>query len=215
MNGIEVRLTEVELEKCRQFAKLSAWTQQGIEFGQRDTSDRGIRETARDTLIGKVAEVAVAKHLRGYGVNSPVNFEIYGDFAGDDYDIRIFKWDVDIKATERGKWLMIEHDRLIKRKRQRFNMLPDALAFCHTEMNGNDATGLVVINGLITLPKYLEKARQLQKGDCIPNTSARLQADNYAVEQGDLLNDWKTIVDYCSRNYPPSKGAINIPWSEK
>lgn len=73
MNGIEVRLTEVELEKCRQFAKLSAWTQQGIEFGQRDTSDRGIRETARDTLIGKVAEVGHELELKyEYAMKRPV-----------------------------------------------------------------------------------------------------------------------------------------------
>lgn len=38
MNGIEVRLTEVELEKCRQFAKLSA--------ADRKTHNRVVRRYA-------------------------------------------------------------------------------------------------------------------------------------------------------------------------
>jgi len=36
----------------------------------------------------------------------------------------------------------------------------------------------------------------LKKGDVIPNTKARLQADNLAIRFEDINHDWDKIIDY-------------------
>ena len=62
---------------CVQFSNESAKSQQDIEFGQRNTAPRSIKEIARDNLIGKMAEVAVVKMLReDYQLHLPINYEI-------------------------------------------------------------------------------------------------------------------------------------------
>lgn len=40
-------------------------------------------------------------------------------------------------------------------------------------------------------------------------------ADTIEIETTDAALIVEFVEDYCSRNYPPSKGAINIPWSVK
>ena len=47
----------------------SAPTQQNVEFGQDDIAARPVAEVSRDTLIGKIAEVAFSKLMReNYGI---------------------------------------------------------------------------------------------------------------------------------------------------
>ena len=209
-----VTLDAYELRECERFAKLSAFTQQGIEFGQHDTVDRGIAETARDTMIGKVAEVAVSKMLKAKGLHCPIDFNIYERGEWDDSDIKIFRWDIDIKATERGRWLMIERGKLLMRRNQTYNLLPDALISCNTEWSGNRPTGKVRINGIISLPTFIERAKQIRKGETIPNTGTRLQADNYGVLSEGLSNNWDSIIEMLYKRDPIPKDQIELKWGE-
>lgn len=207
-----VTLDSFEIRECEQFAKLSAFTQQGIEFGQHDTKDRGIAETARDTMIGKMAEVAVAKLLKGKGLHCPVDFGIYRRGEWDDSDIKIFRWDVDIKSTVNGRWLLIERNKLLMRQNQQYNLLPDALISCNTEWD-NGPTGRVKVNGIISLPCFLSKATQIRKGEPIPGTNAKLQADNYGVKADTLENNWDTILATLYEWQPKPKDEIELRWN--
>lgn len=206
------RISEVQLNKCIEFAKLSAFTQQGIEFGQHDTAERGIIETAKDTMIGKVAEVAVANLLSSYGVHCPADFNIYRRGEWDDCDIKIFKWDIDVKASEKGKWLLIERDKLIMRSKQRFNNLPDGLIFCNVVWFEDKyrPSSEVCINGFISLQKFLNEALRLKKGDCIPNTATKLQADNFAVNKENLSPLDEQLIGLLYKATPPKKQDVKI-----
>ncbi len=71
-------LSAYDMERCVAFSKKSAESQQAIEFGQSDTVPRIPKEIARDNLIGKMAEVAVANMLReDFNLHYAVNFDIY------------------------------------------------------------------------------------------------------------------------------------------
>ena len=59
-----ITLSSFEMKQCRDFSLESAESQQPIEFGQHDTKPRSKKEIARDNLIGKMAEVGVAKMLQ-------------------------------------------------------------------------------------------------------------------------------------------------------
>lgn len=207
-----VTLDSYEMRECERFSKLSAFTQQGIEFGQHDTQDRGIAETAKDTMIGKMAEVAVAKLLKEKGLHCPVDFSVYERGEWDDSDIKIFKWDIDIKSTIRGRWLMIERNKLLMRQNQQFNLLPDALISCNTEWD-NGFTGRVIVNGIISLQLFLERATQIKKGEVIPNTQCRMQADNYGVRTDSLSNNWDMILENLYSRQPIPKNEIQLRWN--
>lgn len=80
-----ITLTKEELEKCKAFSEKSAKTQQPIEFGQSDTVARKRAEIARDTLIGKMAEVAFARMLKeDFNLDVPLDFEVYARGKWDD-----------------------------------------------------------------------------------------------------------------------------------
>ena len=112
-------LTEDEMRKCTVFSNKSAETQQAIEFGQKDTKARLVKEIARDNLIGKMAEVAVARMLRDeYRIHVPVIFDIYPRGEWDDCDIQIKTWTIDIKSTRTGRWLLFETGKLNMRVNQ-------------------------------------------------------------------------------------------------
>ncbi len=203
-----VALTPEEMQRCIEFSEKSANTQQDIEFGQKDTKSRPVPEIARDNLIGKMAEVAVLKMLRQkFDIHYPVNYEIYPRGEWDDCDVKIGAWSIDIKSTRNGKWLLFETNKLKMRQNQKINNL-DALIMCRTPWDRDRDTpiGTVELVGLISMQKLLSNnpvVKHLRKGDYIPNTNSRLQADNLAVAFADLEHDWDKIINYMTQNNPP------------
>ena len=207
-NYTVITLTPDEMQKCIEFSKKSAETQQDIEFGQKDTKPRPTKEIARDNLIGKMAEVAVLRMLREkYGIHYPVNYEIYPRGEWDDCDVKIGGWSIDIKSTRSGKWLLFETSKLKMRQNQKINNL-DALIMCRTpwDREKDAPIGSVELIGLISMKKLLSAdpiVKHLRKGDCIPNTNARIQAENLAVAFDDLEHNWDMMIDYMTKNPPP------------
>ena len=209
-------LTEEEMQKCIDFSKRSAESQQPIEFGQKDTKARPVDEIARDNLIGKMAEAAVARMLREeYKIHVPVNFEIYPRGEWDDCDIQIKAWTIDIKSTRIGQWLLFETNKLNMRVNQEINNLPDAVIMCRTPWDKESDTpiGSVELVGAISTKTLLTNKKivhRLKKGDYIPNTKAKLQADNLAVKFDDLNHDWDEIIKYMVSNKPPDLSVCII-----
>lgn len=66
--------------------------------------------------------------------------------------------------------------------------------------------GSVELIGLISMKKLLSsdpKVKHLKKGDFIPNTKSKLQAENLAVAFDDLEHNWDMMIDYMTNNPPP------------
>ena len=210
-------LSEYDMQRCLSFSKESAESQQAIEFGQSDTVPRKTAEIARDNLIGKMAEVAVSRMLReDFGVHFTVNFDIYPRGEWDDFDVQINGWNIDIKSTRTGQWLLFEVDKLRMRQNQKYNNLPDAIFMCRTPWNRetDEPKGEVELIGAVSLKVLLSgnpKVKRLKKGDCIPNTRARLQAENYGIHFRNLNSDWDSIIPYMLKNSPPDTSAYIIP----
>ena len=206
-----ITLTQDEMQKCIAFSEESAKTQQQIEFGQKDTKPRSIDEIARDNLIGKMAEVAVSRMLREeYGIHFP-----RGEW--DDCDVQIKAWTIDIKSTRSGKWLLFETSKLKMRQNQKINNLPDAVIMCRTpwDRDNDKPRGSVELIGAISVYALLKNTNHrvlhLKKGDVIPNTKARLQADNLAIRFEDINHDWDKIIDYMVKTMPPDISSLHIP----
>lgn len=211
-----VQLTADELQRCVVFSNQSAKSQQQIEFGQSDTVPRSIKEIARDNLIGKMAELAVSKMLReDYGLHIPIDYEIYPRGEWDDCDISINGWNIDIKSTRNGRWLLFELHKLRIREPQ--GKLPHAIFMCKTpwNMEKDEPVGNVELIGMISLKKLVTDhkfVKLLKKGSFIPGTRARLQADNYGVKFEDLSADWKTNIDYIIAHTPPDLKTYPTPY---
>ncbi len=208
---MKIQLSETEIGQCNDFAKRCAENQQKIEFGQKDTARRSIQEIARDNLIGKIAEVAFAKMLREhYCITVSLDFKIYPRRVWDTEDAVINNWRIDIKATRRGRWLLIEWNKL--NFRQIENRLPHLFVMARVawESKKDFPIGTADLVGCVTLDKLrpdVEHTLVLKKGDCIPKTNTRLQADNYAIELGYLETDWDSIIKKITTVAPPDVGS--------
>ena len=202
-----ITLTAEEMSLCKEFSINSAKTQQEIEFGQSDTIPREVEEIARDNLIGKMAEVAFSRMLKkNFNIEIPVDFNIYERGKWDDNDIIINGWNIDIKSTRIGHWLLIEWSKLDFRQKQ--GKLPHAFFMCKTRWNmeSDEPTGEVELVGSISLNKLKaneSKVVTLKKGQYIPRTRTRLQADNFGVLFEKLNRNWDEVIGYILHHSPP------------
>lgn len=211
---IAISLTDYEYQLCSLFSKESAKTQQRIEFGQRSTRRRSVEEIARDNMIGKMAEVAVAKTLRrDFGLHLPVNYEIYPNGECDDNDIVINRWSFDIKSTRKGSYLLFERNKVLYR--QKNGTLPDVVMMCRTpwdDRNDCPSSRTVDLIGCIGMNTLIDPASRnvyrLKAGDFLPETRCRLQADNYAVRFENLA-DFHSSIQYILTHEPYKNALIS------
>ena len=211
----KITLSSQEIKQCRIFARDAAATQQPIEFGEQDTAQRSLAESARDILIGKLAETAVSKMLNSeYGAETEVNFDIYPRGIWDENDIVCNGWSIDVKSTRAGRWLLIEWNKL--NFRSEAGDLPDFFIPCRTEwdMDTDEPGKHVEIQGYVRTEDILRGGSNiltLKKGDVIPGTSTVLQADNYGILFSDLNGDWDAFADILKSPNPNSQAHTEDP----
>lgn len=222
LNVKDIRLTEEELAKCIEFSSTSAPNQQAIEFGQHTTKARSSQEIARDNLIGKIAEIAFSKMMKeNYGIDVALDFNYYPRGKWDDQDAVINGWRIDIKGTRKGgHWMLIEWNKL--NFRQRHNNLSHVYLMFTVDWDRNKdlPTGKVSYEGAVSLEKLrhgYSTTRILRKGDLIPGTNTRLQADNYGIHYKDLYKHLNHLVVYLLENEPPLSLTADFlnPYSRK
>lgn len=190
-DAMKITLTEYEIKRCREFAEESSKTQQRIEFGNHLTEDRQDERMFSDTFTGKKAEVAVVKWLRQeYGLHLPVNYEVYPRGEWDDNDLVINGRTVDVKATNTGKWLLYDLNKLYFRLESK--TVPSMIVFCKCKESEVEIAGCISAYRLFNPDG--EKVLFLRKGDLIPGTKCSLKAANYAAKE-DALCDPKTAFD--------------------
>ena len=216
LNVKNIRLTDDELKRCIEFSRTSAPNQQAIEFGQRTTQARGTGEIARDNLIGKIAEVAFSKMMKeNYGIDVPLDFNYYPRGQWDNQDAVINGWRIDVKGTRRGgQWMLIEWNKL--NFRQRDNNLSHVYAMFSVDWDreADRPTGRVSYEGAASLEKLradCKTTKTLRKGDTLPGTKTKLQADNYGIHIRDLYKHLNHFVDYLQSNKPPASLTDGFP----
>ena len=208
-------LTKLELERCREFSRVSAQSQQAIEFGQRTTKARSVDEITRDNLIGKIAEVAFSKMMKeNYGIDVPLDFNYYPRGQWDDQDAIINGWRIDIKGTRKGgRWMLIEWNKLVFR--QRDNKLSHVYLMFVVDWNRqtDQPTGRVSYKGAVSLNRlndHTPTTLVLRKGSKLPGTNAYLQADNYGIQFKDLYKHLNHLVGYFTKSPPPQSLTDNF-----
>ena len=206
---LNIVLTAAEMDKCREFARISAASQQAIEFGQHTTKARSKKEIARDNLIGKIAEVAFSKMMKeNYGIDVPLDFNYYPRGQWDDQDAEINGWRIDVKGTRSGgRWMLIEWNKL--NFRQMDNKLPHLFVMFTVgwDRKSDQPTGEVRYRGAVSLTKLKEGVPMtviLKKGSILPGTKTPLQADNYGILFKDLYKHLNHLVKYLLEAPPPA-----------
>lgn len=194
-------LTDAEIDKCREFARISATSQQAIEFGQHTTKARSESEIARDNLIGKIAEVAFSKMMKeNYGIDVPLDFNYYPRGQWDNQDAVINGWRIDIKGTRSGgRWMLIEWNKLNFRQRENNLSHLFVMFTVDWDRNSDQPTGKVSYRGAVSLAKLKEgipTTITLRKGSILPETKTSLQADNYGIKFEDLYKHLNHLVEY-------------------
>ena len=199
--GRIITLSDYEFTLCKLFSEESAKTQQAIEFGNREDAERSIREIARDNMIGKMAEAGVSRMLYlDFGKQFHVNYDIYPRGDCDDYDIVVNGWKLDIKSTRKGHYLMFETRKMAFRASS--GTMPDVIVMCRTpwdEEKDQPSGKTVDIVGCVSAYKLSRIENVVRKGDCIPGTDCRTQAENYAMAF-EQLSDFHNAVEFMLNN---------------
>lgn len=201
VNVFHIVLTDAEMDKCREFSRISAASQQAIEFGQHTTKARPEKEIARDNLIGKMAEVAFSKMMKeNYGIDVPLDFNYYPRGQWDGQDAEINGWRIDVKGTRSGgRWMLIEWDKLDFRQRDNNLSHLFVMFTVDWDRSADQPTGDVSYQGAASLAKLKESVPTtvvLRKGAVIPGTQTHLQADNYGIRFGDLYKHLNHLVKF-------------------
>lgn len=207
VNVFHIVLTDAEMDKCREFSRISAASQQAIEFGQHTTKARPEKEIARDNLIGKMAEVAFSKMMKeNYGIDVPLDFNYYPRGQWDGQDAEINGWRIDVKGTRSGgRWMLIEWNKLDFRQRDN-NLSHLFIMFTvDWDRSADQPTGEVSYQCAASLMKLKESVPTtvvLRKGAVIPGTQTHLQADNYGIRFGDLYKHLNHLVKFLLKAPP-------------
>lgn len=201
INVFHIVLTDAEMDKCREFSRISAASQQAIEFGQHTTKARPEKEIARDNLIGKMAEVAFSKMMKeNYGIDVPLDFNYYPRGQWDGQDAEINGWRIDVKGTRSGgRWMLIEWNKLDFRQRDNNLSHLFVMFTVDWDRSADQPTGEVSYQGAASLAKLKESVPTtvvLRKGAVIPGTQTHLQADNYGIRFGDLYKHLNHLVKF-------------------
>jgi len=207
VNVFHIVLTDAEMDKCREFSRISAASQQAIEFGQHTTKARPEKEIARDNLIGKMAEVAFSKMMKeNYGIDVPLDFNYYPRGQWDGQDAEINGWRIDVKGTRSGgRRMLIEWNKLDFRQRDNNLSHLFVMFTVDWERSTDQPTGEVSYQGAASLAKLKESVPTtvvLRKGDVIPGTQTHLQADNYGIRFGDLYKHLNHLVKFLLKAPP-------------
>ena len=201
VNVFHIVLTDADMDKCREFSRISAASQQAIEFGQHTTKARPEKEIARDNLIGKMAEVAFSKMMKeNYGIDVPLDFNYYPRGQWDGQDAEINGWRIDVKGTRSGgRWMLIEWNKLDFRQRDNNLSHLFVMFTVDWDRSADQPTGEVSYQGAASLAKLKESVPTtvvLRKGAVIPGTQTHLQADNYGIRFGDLYKHLNHLVKF-------------------
>ena len=184
------KIMDEEYNKCEDFSNKSSKTQRENRSG--GDQIRPLNIIRSDTFRGKVGEVIVNHFLKQkqFNHNIKLDFEIYprgewdlGDFHIEDkkYSIKSVKWF--------SNWLLLESKDIERGEISDYYIL--------VTVDEDFKSG--AIKGYATKKEILndENTFKLKKGEVIPNTSTKLDANNHARHANNLHNtekEWTEIL---------------------
>ena len=189
----EITITDIEYEKCKEFAEKSSSSQREHRSG--GTMIRNNYQIFSDTLRGKMGEIATKNFLEQPPLNFKeieLDFEIYPRGVWDREDFKIYDKRFSIKtAKDFSKYLLLETKDLERGDTYDYYVL----VLVNEKKRTAQIVGYIPKNEMQTVS---EKTLDLKKGESIPKTGVTLDADNHARHKDDLLNseyDWKSLVE--------------------
>lgn len=193
---MKIVLTEEEIEKCKCFSSETSKSQRSIEFGEIDTIPRSSKEISRDSMIGKMAEVAFSKLMKEYKIDIELDFNIYPIYQGDNADAVYNGWKIDVKSSRYGaRWLLVEEERIKSKK------CCDIFVMAITDWNREtDQNGKNVELIGFTSKKKLKKSIFIKKGDLLPGKNVKMQSSNFGIRTDELCKDWDLLATFISSN---------------
>lgn len=208
---MEIVLDKKAIEKCWQFAIKSAETQRPDAHGEQDSYRRSVEEIAKDTVIGKLGEVAVQSFFKEKGISFELDFEIYDRGEWDHSDIEIDGWKIDVKCTKhRGHNFLIEWNKLqfgadageLPHFYLMTRLIDDDLLARDQMVNENVKVEVV---GYIDTRELQESNKDLivlNRGDHIPKTNVPMIAKSFCVPFEKLSSDWTELLNRIQKNEP-------------
>jgi hypothetical protein len=200
-----VKIPDGVVARCRKFATEVADHQESTEFRNSNTKPRSREDVIDDTFMGKLGEEAVAMYLRKFfEVVVLLDYNIYEDKCiGDDQDIEINGWRIEIKTTKStSRYLLVDQGNIDSKTT--LGTLPHACILCKVGRDRDD-TGkpyvFVDIEGWAGIDRVKESLF-LKAGQFIPNTDTKLQAPNYLIHEDHLNHNLMSLFKHTMTHKP-------------
>jgi len=188
-----IKITDEEFNKCKEFAEVSARTQRPNRSG--GVEKRNLPKIIVDTFRGKVGEVVIKRFLEQAPLNVlgiELDFKIYPRGVWDRCDITLNGIKLSVKSAKHfSHWLLLESKDVARGEVYDYYIL----VLIDEDYKGGRIKGFAFKNEIIIQnPNTL----LLKQGDCIPGTQTELDADNHGRREQYLHNteeDWVALAN--------------------
>ena len=158
-------------------------------------------------------ELAKIMH-ENYGIDIELDFEVYPRGQYDAQDAVVNDWRIDVKGTRQGgHYLLVEWNKLDFRQQEKRLSHVYVMFSVGWDRERDLPNRYVKYAGAITLRALNNNndwidTKILRKGECIPGTNARLQADNYGIEFNELNKNLDGLV-HTMQNRKPNQNVVD------
>jgi hypothetical protein len=156
-----------DIELCQEHAN-EVWHKHRHFKDKENKTIRTKEQVINDVVDGKLAEIAVRKYFikHHYPNVSDVDFKIYGEHDGDDYDLIVNRKTISIKCSKlHSHCLMIEQERMkydskLRRYKLEDKEAPDYLVFVQVDVKNKE---YAVVCGGIEFKDFVKKKKFLDR----------------------------------------------------
>jgi hypothetical protein len=191
-----MKMTSSEVFLATEFSKKIVGNIDNKDFMDHRNKRRTNKKVLEDNIKGKLAEMFICNGLGENGIKSVMDFEIYDEGVGDDFDIICDEFKIDVKASSpKAKCIMVEENKM---KSWESRGKPDYLLMVSTYNSGSNWYCEYVCG--ISMEEFLVKGKLLQRGENIPKTTFPLKANNWVIHKSDCYDTDNLIKTIRSNN---------------
>ena len=185
----EMKMTASEVFLAKNFSEKIVGNIDNKDFMDFRNKRRSPAKILEDNIKGKLAEMFVCNGLGDNSIESVMDFNIYDEGIGDDFDVVAGDFKIDVKASSpKAKCIMVEENKMNSWESRG---KPDYLIMVSVYNSGINWYCEYVAG--ISMEEFLTKGKLYERGEFIPNTTMSLKANNWIIHKSDCYSSENLI----------------------
>jgi hypothetical protein len=191
-----MKMTASEVFLAENFSKQIVGNIDNKDFMDFRNKRRSPKKILEDNIKGKLAEMFICNGLGDNNILSTMDFNIYDEGVGDDFDVVVDDFKIDVKASSpKAKCIMVEEKKM---KSWEARGKPDYLIMVSVYNSGINWYCEYVAG--ISMDEFLTVGKLYKRGEFIPNTTMSLKANNWIIHKKDCFTSEDLVKKIRSTN---------------